>query len=223
MTIKEAVDRVWVESDVQKNSYPLANVLADVNARIRKLISRARRIASREPISAGEAFSETFTVTQESETFIRTIEDIPVFRVDYMATGGTRWCRIEEDQSRGINTWCCKKGCCELVFFVDEKRVFIEQGRAGTIRVTYASGAFVAFTEANYNAVPSPEITWIPEDFQDLIWLYPALRQARFYKPDRVNGLQAEVDQLQADFDSHYRRNSSWNQKLDTGTPPNYR
>lgn len=223
MNIKEVIDKVWVESDTQINSYPLANVLYDVNARILKLIGRARRIASKEPISNGETFSEIFSISSGSTTHIRTIKDIPLFRVDYKSLTATKWCRISEDESRGINTWCCKKGCCCISFFADEKRIFVEDGRDGEIRVTYASGEFVPFTESNYNSMTPPEITWIPEEFQDLIWLYPALRQANFYKPDRVRGLTDEIRELQSAFDSHYRRNAQWNQEIDTCSPPNYR
>lgn len=223
MNIREAVDKVWSESDVQKNSYPVANVLYDVNARILKLIGRARRIASKEPISDGETFSETFTIPQGSSEHTRTIKDIPLFRVDYKTDTATKWCRIYEDESRGINTWCCKRGCCTIVFFADEKRIFIENGRPGEVRVTYASGVFVPYTLDDYEDPAPPEITWIPEEFQDLIWLYPALRQARYYKPDRVNGIVEEINELQAAFDSHYRRNAQWNQEICTDSPPNPR
>ena len=223
MNIKEVIDNIWIEADIQKNHYPVENALRDVNARILKLIGKARRIASQEPISNNEVFSEIFTITQESQTFTRTIKDIPIFRVDFKPTGAEKWCRIHEDQSRGINTWCCKDGCCCVKYFADEKRVFIEDGRDGELRVTYASGEFTPFDLDDYNAPNPPEITWIPEEFQDLIWLYPALRQARNYKTNRVTGLVEEITELQLAFDSHYRRNAQWNQQIETDSPLNYR
>lgn len=223
MNIKEIVEKIWIEADIQKNEYPVENALQDINARILKLIGRARRIASREPISGGENFSEVFTVATGSNVFTRTIEDIPIFRVDFKPTGAEQYCRIYEDQTRGINTWCCLEGTHCLDYFADEKRIFIDNGREGEVRITYASGEFVKFELTDYNATPAKEVTWIPEEFQDLIWLYVAMRQAYFYKPERVAGLKEEIIDLQRAFDSHYGRNAQWDQQVVTDRRPNNR
>lgn len=223
MDIRQIVDKIPKEADINPVEYTVEDRLDDVNQKYLELIEKAVQIASKEPISGAEVFSETFSVSQGSNTFTRTIVDVPLFRVDFMGEGASRYCRLEEDESRGINTWCCKKGCCWLKFFADEKRIFVEEGRPGTLRVTYARGAVTTFTLSDYNAPTPPSPTWLPEVFRKLLWLDPATVQAEFYKKDRAVGMRNELTRLEVMFENHYRRNAQWNQKIETDSGPNYR
>lgn len=214
MNIKQIVDKIVVEADVNPSEYTVQNRIDDVNEYYLSMIEKARQIASKEPISDGEAVSETFNIIQGDQTLTRTIPDVSIFRVDFKPSGSSRYCRLDEDQGRSIASWCW----CGMRFFADEKRVFIENGRAGTIRVTYAGGAITQFTAADYSDPTPPSPSYIPEAFHPLLWLEPATVQAEYYKKDRVVSLRARRDKLRDLFDSHYKRNAVQNARFSKET-----
>lgn len=204
MNIKEIVDKIPKEADINPSEYTVADRIADVNSRLLILVAKASQIGSKEPMNDGEDISEIFNIVAGSNTLARTIENVPILRVDWRPNNLSRWCRLDLDPTRGINTWAY----CDIKFFANEKEVFVENGRVGEVRVTYARGAVTLFTVANYSATPAPSPDILPLEFHDLLWLYPALRQARIYKKDRVAGLEAEVNELQTLFNNHYGRNA---------------
>lgn len=204
MNIKEIVDKALKESDVQAQDWIVADRLVDVNSEYRIRVEKSVQIGSKVPASSKEAVSETFSVVEGSNTFDRTITDVPVVRVDFMPTGSSRYERVTRDQSRMINGWCFG----DIKGFFDEKRVFIENGVGGTLRVTYGRGALTTFDMDDYEDEDPPSPDFLPEVFHPLLWLRPALRQARFYKTDRVKGLEEEVLRLETLFDNHYGRDA---------------
>ncbi len=204
MTIKEIVDKIPKEADINPSEYTVADRVADVNSRLLILVAKASQIGSKEPMNDGEDISEIFNIVDGSNTLARTIENVPILRVDWRPNNTSRWCRLEMDKTRAINTWAY----CDIKFFANEKEIFIENGRDGELRVTYSRGEVTLFTVADYSATPAPSPDILPIEFHDLLWLYPSLRQARIYKKDRVAGLEAEVKELQELFDNHYGRNA---------------
>lgn len=223
MNIKEVVDRIIVEADVNPAEYTVEARLADVNSEYIILVEKAMQIGSIEPISNAEVLDEVFSIVEGSNTHLRTIKDVPIQRVDYRFDGDSRWCRLELDQTRAINTWCCKDKCCDIRFFVNEKQIFIENGRPGEIRVTYVHGNVPLFTMGDYENINPPELDWLPVVFHDLVWLRPALYQAQYYKTNRVNALETRIERLQTLFDNHYGRNAVKNSQISTDEPINYR
>lgn len=219
MNIKDIVDKIPKEADINPAEYTVPDRLVDVNSIARQLREKSIQIGSKEPMSNEEPISETFTIVQGSNTLTRTIKDSPIFRVDFKATGATRWCRLDLDESRGINTWCG----CEITFFANEKQVFVENGRAGDIRITYVMGSIADFDMADYLDYNPPSPDWLPEAFHDLLWLYPALDQANYYKKDRVPRLEAKLNNLQTLFNNRYKRNAITTSQIKTDSPPNNR
>ncbi len=210
MNIKQIVDKIPKEADINPNEYVVADRIDDINSRLLILVERANQIGSNQPMNDDEDISEDFTVVAGSNTFDRTIKNVPIQRVDWRPNNTSRWCRLDLDKTRAINTWAY----CDIKFFANEKEIFIENGRAGELRVTYSRGTVTLFTVADYSATPAPSPDILPIEFHDLLWLYPALRQARIYKKDRVAGLEAEVKELQELFDNHYGRNASTDSKF---------
>lgn len=210
MNIKQIVDKIPKEADINPNEYVVADRIDDINSRLLILVERANQIGSNQPMNDDEDISEDFTVVAGSNTFDRTIKNVPIQRVDWRPNNTSRWCRLEMDKTRAINTWAY----CDIKFFANEKEIFIENGRAGELRVTYSRGEVTLFTVADYSATPAPSPDILPIEFHDLLWLYPALRQARIYKKDRVAGLEVEVKELQELFDNHYGRNASTDSKF---------
>ena len=210
MNIKQIVDKIPKEADINPNEYVVADRIDDINSRLLILVERANQKGSKEPMNDGEDVSEDFTVVSGSNTFDRTIKNVPIQRVDWRPNNTSRWCRLDLDKTRAINTWAY----CDIKFFANEKEIFIENGRAGELRVTYSRGTVTLFTVADYSATPAPSPDILPIEFHDLLWLYPALRQARIYKKDRVAGLEAGVNELQELFDNHYGRNASTESKF---------
>lgn len=226
MNIKEIVDKIPREADVNPSEYTVANRLVDVNHEYLALIEEAMQIGSSEPISGAETTNETFVLVLGSNVFDRTIVDVPLFSVEYRPNADAKWETVYNDPTRTINGLCY----CDMKFFADEKRIFVENARVGTLKVTYAHGGIEVFDQADYDNVTPPSPVWLPEVFRPLLWLKLALRQAHFYKTDRVAGLEAEYARLKQLFRNHYIRNATLNQKFKTdegngiwGNSNNYR
>lgn len=204
MNIKEIAIKALKESGVQANDWSIADRIADANSIYMRLIEKSVQIGSKSPISAAEATSETFTVVAGSNTFTRTIKNVPIVRIDFAYTGSTLYQQVPEDQSREIAGW--QTG--ETRFFANEKKIFVEEGQAGTLRVTYARGNITLFTAADYDLGTPPSPDWLPETYHDLLWLRPAYRQAKKFKKDNAASLADEITELQTLFDNHYGRDA---------------
>jgi len=221
MNITQIVDKIVKEADVNPAEYLVADRIDDINEKYLETIELAVQIASTEPISGDEIVSEEFTVALGSNEFLRTIKNIFLFRVDFKAEGSNLWTRVERDQSRKIGRSFCG---CGIRVFVDEKRVFVEEGKVGTIRVTYARGDITTFVLSDYDAYDPPSPDWLPEVFHPILWLAPALAQAEYYKKDRVQYLRDRLARLETLFYNHYSRNAIQNSRFETGNENgNYR
>lgn len=204
MNIKEIAIKALKESGVQANDWSIADRIADANSIYLRLIEKSVQIGSKVPISKAEATSETFTVVEGSNTFTRAIKDVPIVRVDFAYTGSTLYQRLDEDQSREISGW--HTGGSR--FFANEKQMFVEEGRPGTLRITYARGSVTLFTAADYDLATPPSPDFLPETYHDLLWLRPAYRQAKKFKKDSAAALIEEINELQGLFDNHYGRDA---------------
>jgi len=221
MNIKEIADKIVKEADVNPAEYLVADRIEDINEKYLELIEWAVQIASNEPISDDEDISEEFTLVTGSNEFLRTMPDIFIFRVDFQQTGSDLWKRVETDQSRKIGR---RFFGCGLEMFADEKRVFVENARPGKLRVTYARGDIRTFVEADYTDSTPPSPDWLPPVFHPLLWIAPALTQAQYYKPDRVDALASKLLRLEAMFLNHYSRNAVQDSRFETSnTYGNYR
>ncbi len=203
MNIKEIVDRIPKEGQINANDYPVASRLADCGAIYLQLIEHAVQIGSTVPISNAETTSEDFTVVAGSNTFTRTIKDAPILRVDF-SYDDVLFIPVCEDGSRligGINVG-------ETRYFGNEKQIFVEEGQAGTLRVTYARGGITqVFTQTNYDlgsAWPSPD--FLPEVFHDLLWLKPSIWKTKI--SEVRTALESRHDPLMELFYNHYGRDA---------------
>ena len=223
LDITEIVDNIVIEGDLNPSEYPVANRIRNINSVYLKYIELGVQIGSKEPLAQPEAVSEVFSIlslASGSHELDRTIIDAPIQRVDFRATGSSKWQRLDEDLTRAIGSFCG----CEMDFFASEKQIFVENGRDGEVRVTYARGDIILFTEADYGATsPAVYPTFLPGIFQDILWLEPATIQAEYYKKDRAPSLRNQLTDLQTLFRNHYGRNSAGLSRFDTGDRPNYR
>ena len=205
MNIKEIVDKSLREAGIQANDWSLTARIEDTNSYYSRLAEKATQIGSKTPPSAAEAISETFTVVAGSQVFTRTIPDVPIVRVDFLYDGSTIYDRVPEDQSRAIASW----NTGDIRFWANEKQIFVEEGKAGTLRVTTAHGAITLFTLADYNLGSGwPSLDFLPSVFHDLVWLKMAYRQAKKFKKDHAASLKDEIDELQLLFDNRYGRDA---------------
>ena len=210
--IKQIVDKIVKEADLNPDEYTVEDRIADVNDWYLYYIEKAIQIGSKEPISASEAVSEEFTVVAGSNVFTRTKVDIPIMRVDFQYSGASTFDKVTEDASRLIGGFDYGK----MKFFADEKRIWIEGGQAGTLRVTYAHGGITLFTEADYAMSTPPEPTFLPREFRKLLWLRPATIQAEYYKKDRAVSLRNQLTETETLFINHYGRKSARNGRIET-------
>lgn len=212
MNIKTIVDRIPKESQVNGNDYPVSSRLEDCGSFYLQLIEHAVQIGSKVPMSAAETTSEEFTVVAGSNTFTRTISDVPILRVDFQHDGGTIFDPVCNDPSRLIGG----VSVGETRYFANEKQFFVEEGRAGTMRVTYARGGITqVFTQANYDlgaAWPSPD--FLPEVFHDLLWLKPSIDKTKI--SENRTRLEKRHDPLMQLFFNHYNRESAHGSQIIT-------
>lgn len=215
MTITEITDKIIKEADLNPNEYTVADRIVDINTAYSQYVELAVQIGSKEPPSELETFDETFSVVAGSNVFVRTIPNIPIVRVDFAPVGAStnNYCRVTEDYSRAIGTWCT---ACGLKFFANEKQIFVEEGQIGTLRVTYARGLITEFDTTDYSSSNPPSPDFLPPVFHPLLWMKPATIQASYYKKDRAAGLSAQLEQLEGLFRQHYARNSAIDSRIIT-------
>lgn len=216
--IKQIVDKIVIEADLNPSEYTVAQRISDVNDTYLYYIEKAMQIGSSEPISASEAVSENFVVVVGSNVFARTKIDIPIMRVDFSYTGSSTFEKVTDDISRLIGGFDWGK----MKFFADEKRVWIEGGQAGTLRVTYAHGDITLFTEADYSDSTPPEPDFIPREFRKLLWLNPATVMAEYYKKDRAVSLRNQLERWEQLFYNRYKRKSATIGKIVTDEDDNH-
>jgi hypothetical protein len=204
MHIKTIADKIIEESQVNARDYVIATRIEDINQTYLEKVERAVQIGSAVPLSSGEAVSEEFTVAAGSNVFTRTISDVPIVRVDFQYSADAPFRMVTEDPYRLIEG--IQDG--NQTFFADEKRLFVEEGRVGTARVTYARGGVTLFTVADYELAsgwPSPD--HLPTTFHPLLWLYPAYDQCR--NKDIKAALAQRIERLDPLFYNHYARESA--------------
>lgn len=204
MHIKSIADKIISESQVNARDYSVADRIDDINQIYLEKVEHAVQIGSTVPISAAENTSEEFTVVADSNVFTRTIKDVPIIRVDFRYAGGSQFTPVTQDQARLI----AGVSIGEQTYFANEKQFFVEEGIAGTLRVTYARGGVTLFTVADYelaSAWPSPD--HLPTVFHPLLWLYPAFDACR--NKEVKAALGARIERLDPLFYNHYSRNSA--------------
>jgi|TARA_R110000851_G_scaffold29_6_gene124 hypothetical protein len=204
MHIKTIADKIIKESQVNARDYVIADRIEDINQIYLEKVERAVQIGSTVPISAGEATSEEFTIAAGSNVFTRTIADVPIVRVDFKYSADGPFRAIKVDNFRLIGG--IQEG--EQTYFANEKQFFVEEGRVGILKVTYARGAVTLFTVADYelaSAWPSPD--HLPKTFHPLLFLYPAYDACR--NKEVKDSLAARIERLDPLFFNHYSRNSA--------------
>ena len=215
--IKQIVDKIIIEADLNPAEYTVEDRISDVNDVYLYYIEKAMQIGSSEPISGAEVVSENFTVVSGSNVFTRTKLDIPIVRVDFAYAGSTIFNKVTDDVTRLIGGF----DYGDMKFFADEKRVWVEGGQAGTLRITYAHGSITLFTVADYSISTPPEPTFIPREFRKLLWLNPATVQAEYYKKDRAVSLRNQLKTWEQLFYNRYKRKSATIGKIITDEDDN--
>lgn len=215
--IKQIVDKIVIEADLNPSEYTVSQRISDVNDVYLYYIEKAMQIGSSEPISAAENISENFTVVPGSNVFARTKIDIPITRVDFKFAGASTFEKVTDDVTRLIGGFDYGR----MKFFADDKRVWVEGGLNGTLRVTYAHGDITLFTEDDYNDSTPPEPEFMPREFRKLLWLNPATVQAEYYKKDRAASLRNQLDRWENLFFNRYKRKSATVGKIVTDEDDN--
>lgn len=206
MDIKQIVDKIPKEADINTREYTVADRVADVNTEYLFLIEYARQIGSNiAPTDGGDA-DEVFTLVQADEqTFTRTITDTSIVKVEYRLDNTQKWRCIDHDPKACENCYAYR----EMRFAANEKKIIVKDGIVGELRVTYDRPAITLFVEADYSDVTPPAPDWLPETFHPLLWLKPAMTKAGYYKKDRYSVLEAQYTNLFELFDNHYSRHSA--------------
>ena len=207
MTITKILDKIIRESDVNAKEYTLEHRLEDVNEHHFFLIEKATQLGATFGVSGGETSYEEFTLIVGDNTFVRTLPDVPIVKVQY----------TNHDNPKESNWMDVPKS----FFSGNEKEITFFNARAGKARVTYQHGAITKFTMDDYTN--ETEITWIPETFHSLLWLYPTLGQAGYYKKERYVKLRNQYDEMYQLFINHYFRRADFNGQLEFKGESNYR
>jgi len=220
MDIQEIADKIIKESDVRADEYIVADRIVDINTEYFKLIEMATQIGSKFPMSAGGDSTEEFTIVDGDQTLTRTIADTSILKMEYRVVATADWECMKRDTELCVNCFSYKNG----KFTANEKNIFLEDARAGFVKITYGRANITAFTAADYVAGTPPSPDWLPEVFQPLLWMKPALDVAAIYKPDRVKKLSNDRDELMVLFRNHYGRDVETVISVDTSEDePNYR
>lgn len=204
MNIKDIVDKIIKEGDINPTHYTPTDRLVDVNSARRFLREKATQLGARFPaLATGEALTQTETTVQGDNTFTRDVPYANIVSVEF-SHDGTYY---DDLVPRHILT---KKNVASRIgdveFKADEKNITIKDALAGTIRITYEHGNLTDFDIDDYNAGTPPTPDDIPTFAHDLLWMRPLLMQTAFYKSERYAIIKERYDELFDMFLNHYDR-----------------
>ena len=213
MNIKEIVDKITRVSDVNPNEYKVLHRLEDVNAEYLKLIKVAGIIGAKFPVSNGTDNNyEDFTLVAGDNTFTRTIADRNIQKVKYRVDSNAEWECLDHDEER------CK-GCYASVnvkFTANQKQIFVEDAKAGDLRVVYDYSGVTLFTQADYDTTPTPPSPdWLDATFHPLLWLRPTILQLDKHDKKRQT-YQDMYDELYELFEMEFDRQSVFDSEIQT-------
>lgn len=206
MNIKQIVDKIVKEADLNPDEYTVDDRIADINTKYLYLVEWGMQIGSTETITNEEDREEIFTLVDGLNTISRTIQDVPLYSIEYTPeiapSATTNWIPLDKQT---FSSWFG----CEINVYFDEKRIIIEKGRIGSLRVRYARGYVDLFQVSDYSESVPPSPLWLPEVYHPLLWLEPATIQAEYYKKDRAVSLRNQLTRLEQLFYNHYGRNAT--------------
>lgn len=214
LNIKQIVDRIISEGDLNRAHYTVADRLIDVNTEQRKLIEIANQYGSKYRISNAEENKEVFTIVDGDNEFTRTIPNVNIVKWEWtnLDTPDERdWQELVEGDTEKLE-WYIRG----MRITADEKKVFAKDAYAGKLRVTYERGLITDFTEADYNNTTPPEITWIDRLYQPLLYMGPMLpKLGKFKKGNFYTTQKKAYDDLMELFINKYGRNAKISDQLD--------
>lgn len=214
LNIKQIVDRITSEGDLNRAHYTVADRLIDVNTEQRKLIEIANQYGSKYRISNAEENQETFTIVDGDNEFTRDIPNVNIVKWEWtnLATPEERdWQELTEGDHEKLE-WYIRG----MRVTADEKKIKVKDAYAGKIRVTYERGLITDFDLGDYDTSEPTEITWIDRLYQPLLYLGPMLpKLAKFKKGNFYTAQKKVYDDLLELFINKYSRNAVISDQLD--------
>lgn len=191
MNIKNLVDRIISESDVNPDEYTVVSRLEDIH-QTRMELAALTRMAGTDVQTETE---QTETLVAGDQIFAKSYRHADLIRVEYKPIGSM----VSQYRCLDRRVDCTGRGCTvalgQMAYTEDSGNVYIWDGFVGDLKFTYTDDQIVEWVESDYDDEIA-EATELKEVYQKLLFLAQVVRHAGYYSKERYEQLSIEHDSL---------------------------
>ncbi len=204
MNIKEIVDKIIKETEINSREYSIQDRLDDVHQARLELATLRRKwrddsFGKQEVESIGQSASDPLTLNKPFEH--ATILSVGIRRnseQDYQCI----------DKAKGCSGLNCGNNGIKEEYSEDKDKVYIWDFQGGDVKITYYPEEITKWTESDYNTgTATPDE--LPETYHALLWLKPAIKQAGKYSKEKFDILFMLYKDLLKDYEEDLRDNQN--------------
>jgi len=203
MNIKEIVDKIVKEADINASEYIINDRLDDIHQTRLKLATKMRQWG----YVPQKTQTDIHTITTGNSGFAKPFKHAEIKKIEYGPTGGDENSFRCIEKRQDCNGGGCSRYIDGIKYTEDTGSVYIWNGTAGQIRVTYVYDIITKWTNADYTTgTATPDE--LPEVYHALLWLDQVRRHTGYYSKERYDQLMVEYNELYKLFNNELQRNA---------------
>ena len=211
MNIKEIVDKIIKEADVNPAEYTVADRLDDIHQTRLELVTLARQYGQ----AINKKVAQTETLISGDQSFTKTFVHAEIDKIEYRATGGSENDYICLEKRRDCVGGRCSGGVGNMTYTEDTNTVYIWNAQEGELRITYIDDRITKWTEADYTTgTATPDE--LKEVYHALLWMAQVVRHTGYYSKERYEQVRIEYDSLIKKYIDDLKRNVDFHVKIET-------
>ena len=197
MNIKQIVDKIIKEADVNASEYTVEDRLEDIHQTRLFLATLTRQIGS----DTQKKVSQSEVLVLGDQSFTKTFKHAEIDKIEYKATGGA-----ERDFTCLEKREDCQGGSCSgrigaMTYTEDTDTVYIWEALVGELRITYKDDRITKWVLADYTTgTVTPDE--LKEVYHPLLWMYQVRRHAGYYSKERYEQIMIEFKELYEAFET---------------------
>lgn len=195
MNIKQIVDKIIKEADINPSEYTIEDRLEDIHQTRLELQTR-KRLAG---MDTQTKIEQTEVLVDGDQSFAKVYKNAPIIKIEYRSTGGSEQDYICLTKRKDCVGGKCSRHFGTMAYTEDTDNVYIWQGLAGELRVTYADDTITEWVLADYTT-GTAEPTELKKVFHKLLWMEQVLRHTGYYSKERYEQTRIERDALYEQF-----------------------
>jgi len=216
MKIKQIVDKVITEADVNKSKYTTTERLVDIHQVRLELNELKMQVAPYDNVKP----TKDEVLVAGDQTFTRTITHKDIVSIEYRVDANDDWRCL--DKAKNCEGGTCGSPLGKMRYSYDTDTIYIWDGEVGNIRITYSLASIVEWVDADYAAdTKSPDE--LDEVYHALLWMTLVMRHAGYYSKERYEQIAIEYNRLYDLYISHIQRNAELDMEVTGNEPSNNR